>query len=164
MADRPGISYLRLTRAELPVLYGPDERFRFGGSRVLRSSEDDHVAILAAGITLHESLIAADNLRADGIRARVIDLYSIKPLDQRTIHAAARATGGRLLTVEDHWPEGGLGEAVASSLASARTKLRIARLAVTGMPGSGSPTELLHAAGIDAAGSAAKARELVTRK
>lgn len=161
MAEHPGVSYLRLTRAELPVLYGPDERFQVGGSRVLRSSDRDRVAILAAGSTLHESLRAADILAADGIRARVIDLYSVKPLDEETIHAAARATNGRLLTVEDHWPEGGLGEAVASLLTSARHPLCVARLAVTSRPGSGSPEELLRAAGIDAASIARAAFDLI---
>lgn len=161
MAAHSGISYLRLTRAELPVLYGPDERFHVGGSRVLRSSDRDRVAILAAGVTVHESLRAADALATDRVRARVIDLYSIKPLDEETIHAAARATNGRLLTVEDHWPEGGLGDAVVSSLARAGHRLRVARLAVTSRPGSGSPEELLRAAGIDAISIARAASDLI---
>jgi len=161
MAERPGISYLRLTRAALPVLYGPDESFHIGGSRVLRSSEHDHVAIIAAGITLHESLRAADVLAAKGIRARVVDLYTIKPLDEETIHATAQATDGRLVTVEDHWPEGGLGDAVASSLASAGQRLQLAKLAVSSKPISGSPEELLRDARIDATSIAQAARGLL---
>ena len=114
LADHDGIGYIRTLRPATPVLYGADEEFEIGGSRVLRSSDEDDVAIVAAGITLHEALAAADVLAGEGIAARVIDLYSIKPLDQATLVAASEATEGRLVTVEDHWPEGGLGEAVAS--------------------------------------------------
>jgi transketolase len=160
MADRDGIVYLRTTRAALPTLYGADEEFEIGGSRVIHSSERDQVAIVAAGITVHEALKAASQLEADGIRARVIDLYSVKPIDAATLREAARATGGRLLTVEDHWPEGGLGEAVQSVFAEAAHPPRVVRLAVRGMPGSGTPAELLAAAGIDAAAIAKAARRL----
>jgi transketolase len=110
MADREGIVFLRTTRANTPVLYGADEEFPVGGSRVLRDGDD--VTIVAAGITLHESLKAAGELEAEGISPRVIDLYSVKPVDGETLRAAAEATGGRVLTVEDHWPEGGIGDAV----------------------------------------------------
>ena len=160
MADQDGIVYLRTTRAALPTLYEADEEFEIGGSRVIRSSEDDQVAIIAAGITVHEALEAASRLEADGIRARVIDLYSVKPIDAATLRETARATGGRLLTVEDHWPQGGLGEAVLSVFAEAAHPLRVVRLAVRGMPGSGTPGELLAAAGIDAAAIANAARRL----
>ncbi|HEX6009054.1 MAG TPA: transketolase, partial [Actinomycetota bacterium] len=102
MADTEGISYLRTLRPATPVLYSHDEEFAIGGSRVLRSSDDDEVALVGAGITVHEALKAADALADEGIRARVIDLYSIKPLDAETLRAAAEATGGRLITVEDH--------------------------------------------------------------
>jgi transketolase len=118
------------------------------------------VAIVAAGITVHEALKAASRLEADGIRARVIDLYSVKPIDAATVRKAARATGGRLLTVEDHWPEGGVGEAVASVFTEDAQPPRVVRLAVRGMPGSGTPSELLAAAGIDAAAIANAARGL----
>jgi transketolase len=161
MADLEGISYLRTLRPATPVLYGPDEEFAIGGSRVLRSSEDDEVALIAAGITVHEALKAADALAAEGVAARVIDLYSIKPLDADTLRAAAEATGGRLVTVEDHWPEGGLGDAVIAALADTDEPPRVVKLAVNGMPRSGRPEELLAAAGIDAEHIAAAARRLV---
>jgi transketolase len=160
MADQDGIVYLRTTRAALPTLYGADEEFEIGGSRVSHSSERDHVAIVAAGITVHEALEAASRLEAEGIRARVIDLYSVKPIDVATLQEAARVTGGRLLTVEDHWPEGGVGEAVASVFTEDANPLRLVKLAVRGMPGSGTPAELLAAAGIDAAAIANAARRL----
>jgi len=161
MAETDGISYLRTLRPATPVLYAPDEEFEIGGSRVLRSSEDDDVALIGAGITVHEALRAADVLAEDGIAARVIDLYSIKPLDAPTLAAAAEATGGRLVTVEDHWPEGGLGEAVLTAVAGLDDPPRVISLAVRGMPRSGKPDELLSAAGIDAEHIAAAARTLV---
>jgi transketolase len=161
LADQPGISYLRVTRAELPVLYPAGERFEIGGSRVLRASDNDDVAIVAAGITLHEALAAAESLAGQGIRARVIDLYSVKPADAATLCAAVRATGGRLVTVEDHRPEGGLGDAVLSALAEAGEPVRLVKLAVDLMPGSGTPTELRRAAGIDAAAIVAAVGSLV---
>jgi transketolase len=160
MADREGIVYLRTTRAALPVLYGADEEFEIGGSRVIHSSERDQVAIVAAGITVHEALKAASRLEAEGIRARVIDLYSVKPIDAATLREAALATGGRLLTVEDHWPEGGVGDAVATVFTGDAQPPRVVRLAVRAMPGSGTPAELLAAAGIDAPAIANAARQL----
>jgi transketolase len=161
MADRDGIVYLRTTRANTRVLYEPDEEFPIGGSKVLRSSDDDDVAIVAAGITVHEALKAADALADDGIGVRVIDLYSVKPLDTETLRAAAEATGGRLVTVEDHWAEGGLGEAVLSVFADNDERPRVVVLAVRELPGSGKPAELMAAAGIDAAAIAEAARGLV---
>jgi transketolase len=144
------------------VLYGPDEEFGIGGSRVLRSSEDDEVALVGAGITVHEALKAADALATEGISARVIDLYSIKPLDEETLRAAVDATDGRLVTAEDHWPEGGLGDAVIAALADTDEPPRVVKLAVSGMPRSGKPKELLADAGIDAAHIAAAARRLIS--
>ncbi len=161
MADLDGISYMRTTRAATPVIYGPDEDFPVGGSRVVRSSEDDDVTLVGAGITLHEALAAAEALAEDGISARVVDAYSIKPIDVETLHAAAEATRGRIVTVEDHWPEGGLGEAVLAAFADAAERPRVTVLAVRDMPGSGKPAELLAAAGIDAAAIAGAARALV---
>jgi transketolase len=161
LADREGIAYIRTTRGATPVLYEPDEQFEIGGSRVVRSSEEDDVAIVSAGITLHEALKAADSLEADGVHARVIDLYSLKPIDAETLHAAAEATGGRLVTVEDHWPEGGLGDAVLDVFADSDERPRVVKLAVRELPGSGKPAELLAAAGIDAEHIAAAARRLV---
>jgi transketolase len=161
LADREGISYLRTLRPATPVLYAPDEDFEIGGSRVLRSSEDDEIAIVAAGITVHEALAAADTLADEGIAARVIDLYSIKPLDRETVLAASEATGGRLVTVEDHWAEGGLGEAVLAAFSEADERPHVTVLAVRIMPSSGKPEELLAAAGIDADHIAEAARQLV---
>jgi transketolase len=161
MADTDGITYLRTLRPATPVLYGPDEEFEIGGSRVLRSSDDDEVALVGAGITVHEALKAAELLAEDGIAARVIDLYSIKPLDAETLAAAAEATHGRLVTVEDHWPEGGLGDAVLAALSESDEPPRVVKLAVQGMPGSGKPEELLAAAGIDAEHIVEAARRLV---
>jgi transketolase len=162
MADIDGISYLRTTRGGTDVIYGPDERFEVGGSKVVRSSDDDQVTIVGAGITVHEAIKAADALAADGISARVIDAYSVKPLDVAGISDAVRATGGRLVTVEDHWPEGGVGEAVIDALAEAGVTLAVTKLAVTGMPTSGKPDELVAAAGIDADHIADAARKLVS--
>jgi transketolase len=161
MADLSGISYMRTTRAETPVIYGPDEEFPVGGCKVVRSSDSDDVTLIGAGITLHEALKAADTLAEGGVHARVIDLYSVKPIDEETLRASAEATGGRLVTVEDHWPEGGLGEAVLSAFADADERPRVIHLAVRDMPTSGKPAELLDAAGIDAAHIAAAARRLV---
>ena len=161
MADLEGISYLRTLRPATRVIYGPDEEFSVGGSRVLRSSDEDEVALIGAGITVHEALEAADLLAEEGIMARVIDLYSIKPLDTETLVAAVEVTDGRLVTAEDHWTEGGLGDAVAAALAEIQQPPRIARLAVHGMPRSGKPAELLAAAGIDAEHIASAARRLI---
>src|SRR6266508_615327 len=159
MADLEGIVFLRTTRAATSVLYGPDEDFPVGGSKVVRDGDD--VTIVGAGITLHEALKAADALAEEGVSARVIDLYSVKPVDTETLRAAAEATGA-IVTVEDHWPEGGLGEAVLSVFAEDDEKPSIVLLAVKDMPGSGKPDELIAAAGIDAEHIAAAARKLVS--
>ncbi|CAN5607430.1 transketolase [soil metagenome] len=150
MADLPGISYLRTTRANTPVIYDADEQFEIGGSRVLRSTEDDRLAIVAAGVTVPEALAAADRLAGEGVNARVIDLYSVKPIDTLTLVRAARECPAGLIVVEDHWPEGGLGEAVAGALAGGVDQPRIASLAVRIMPGSATPEQELAEAGIDA--------------
>jgi transketolase len=155
MADVDGISYLRTTRADTPVVYEPDEEFPIGGSKTLR--EGDDVTIVAAGITVHEALKAAETLAADGVEARVVDCYSVKPIDAETL----RAAGDRIVTVEDHWAEGGLGEAVLAALADVEERPRVAVLAVREMPRSGKPAELLAAAGIDADAIAEAARRLV---
>jgi transketolase len=164
MAELDGLPYIRTTRGATPVIYGPGEEFPVGGSKVVRSSDDDEVAIVSAGITLHEALKAADALADDGVRARVIDLYSVKPVDAETLREAAEATGGRIVTVEDHWPEGGLGEAVLSAFADAEERPQVVKLAVEGMPGSGKPAELLAAAGIDAEHIAEAVRRLVSAR
>jgi transketolase len=146
-----GISYLRTTREKTPVLYPPGEKFPIGGSRVLRQSDKDQVAIVAAGITVHEALKTYDRCKAEGVAVRVIDAYSVKPIDAETLRSAVRTTGGRLVVVEDHWIEGGLGDAVLAAFADGKSAPpRLLKLAVTKMPGSGTPAELMHAAGIDA--------------
>ncbi|MER6538526.1 transketolase [Streptomyces sp. 900105755] len=160
MAGLDGIRYLRTSRGASPVIYGPDEEFPVGGSKVLRSSEEDRLTVVAAGVTLHEALKAADALAEDGIRIRVVDLYSVKPVDRQTLRAAAEETGC-LLTVEDHHEEGGLGDAVAEAFADGRPVPRLVRLAVRTMPGSAAPDQQLHAAGIDADAIAAAGRLLV---
>jgi transketolase len=160
MADRAGIRYLRTLRPSTPVIYGPGEHFKIGGSRVVRQSDEDQVALIAAGITVHEALEAAEALQADGVRARVIDCYSIKPIDADTLRDAAQATGGRMLTIEDHWPEGGLGDAVLEIFAEGQQCPRIVKLAVRKMPGSGPSKDLLKDVGIDANTIAQEARKL----
>ncbi|MEW2248220.1 transketolase [Streptomyces sp. NPDC058733] len=160
MADLQGIRYLRTSRGKGPVLYGPDEEFPVGGSKVLRSSARDRLTIVAAGVTVPEALAAADTLAAQDIAVRVIDLYSVKPVDTETLRRAAEDTGC-LLTVEDHHPEGGLGDAVAEAFADGRPVPRLVRLGVRHMPGSATPEEQLHAAGIDAESVAAAGRLLV---
>jgi transketolase len=161
MAEREGISYLRTLRPATPVLYEADDEFPIGGSKVVRASDDDEVAIVGAGITVHEALKAADALAEEGVNARIIDAYSIKPIDVETLREAAEATGGRIVTAEDHWPEGGLGDAVLAAFADAEERPRVKVLAVRDMPHSGKPAELLAAAGIDADHIAQAARELV---
>ncbi|MGO4472935.1 transketolase [Arthrobacter sp. M-10] len=162
MADTPGISYLRATRGAYPVIYGPDEQFPLGGSKVHGAGADDQVALIGAGVTLHECLAAAEQLAESGIRARVIDLYSVKPIDVDTLRRTCLETDGRIVVAEDHYAQGGLGSAVLEALASANTpKLHIALLAVRELPGSGEPKDLLNAAGISARHIAAAARDLV---
>jgi transketolase len=153
---------MRTTRGAYPVLYDAGETFPVGGSKVLRQTGDDQVTLIGAGVTLHECLAAAGQLAADGITARVIDLYSVKPTDTATLTAAAAATGGRLIIAEDHHPEGGLGSAVLDALTGAgRTDLAVAHLAVREMPSSGTPAELLGASGISASNIAEAARRLL---
>ena len=165
MADLKGISYLRTTREKTAILYPDpgDQDFRVGGSRIVRGgSADDQVTVVAAGITVHEAVKAADAPGAP--RLRLIDAYSVKPIDGETIVAAIRATAGRLIVVEDHWEQGGIGEAVLAAIAAAGATRDLAafrHLAVRDMPGSGKPAELLDRAGISATGITAAARELI---
>jgi transketolase len=146
MADVSGVSYLRTTRGETPVIYPAGERFPVGGSRVLRRSADDRATIVAAGITVHEALAAADALAEEGIPVGVLDLYSIKPVDTAALTEAATTTGN-LITVEDHRPEGGLGDAVLDAVSELGP--RVVKLAVRGLPGSATPDEQLADSRID---------------
>nr|WP_233899063.1 transketolase [Pseudonocardia dioxanivorans] len=164
MAATPGISYLRTTRGAYPVLYPAGEAFPVGGSKVLRSTDADDVTLVGAGVTLHACLRAAELLAQDGVHARVIDCYSIKPIDRDTLAAAVAVTSGRLVVVEDHHPEGGLGSAVAAALLTDRgTGLSLAHLAVREMPGSGSAEELLAWAGLDADHITTAVRQLLQK-
>jgi transketolase len=160
MADTEGIVFLRTLRPNTPVIYGPDEEFEVGGSKVVRSSENDNVTIVGIGVTVHEALEAAATLDEEGISARVIDAYSVKPIDADTLQAASEATG-RIITVEDHFPEGGLGDAVLAALAEKDEHPHVLKLAVREMPRSGKPDELLNAYGIDAEHIVEAARQLV---
>jgi transketolase len=162
MADREGITYLRTMRPETPVIYALDEEFPIGGSKVLRSSEDDQVTVVAAGITVHNAIEACEKLQEEGIAVRLIDAYSVKPIDADSLRESVRATGGKLVVAEDHWPEGGLGEAALSALAEGGNMdtLKFEHLAVSGMPTSGSPAELMDAAGISAEHIADAVRKL----
>jgi len=155
MADTDGISFLRTLRGKTPVRTARDEDVRVGGSRV--AHEGDDVAIIACGITVDEAMRAAERLAEEGIAARVLDCYSVKPIDAEAVQTAARECGA-VITVEDHWPEGGLGDAVLEALAEADDRPAVTKLAVREMPGSGTPAELLHEAGIDADAIAAAAR------
>jgi transketolase len=159
MADLPGIVYLRTTREKTPKLYDVDEPFPVGGSKILRSSGEDGVALVSAGVTLFESLAAAEALAGEGIACRVIDLYSIKPVDGATLRAALAETG-LIVTVEDHLLAGGIGDAVLSALADGGAELsgRVVTIGVTEMPGSGTPEQLREWAGISAAGIADRVR------
>ncbi|HEY1347169.1 MAG TPA: transketolase, partial [Streptosporangiaceae bacterium] len=161
MADRGGIVYMRTTRGAYPVLYGPDDDFPIGGARLVRSSPGDQVTLIGAGVTLHNCLAAADQLGRDGIAARVLDLYSVKPVDTEALLAAAAATGDRLVVAEDHYPEGGIGGAVLEAFSNADHPVDLAHLAVRGLPGSGTPAELMEAAGISAGHIERAARELL---
>jgi transketolase len=164
MADHPGISYLRTTREKTPVLYDPGDAFPIGGSKVVRSSKTDRATIVAAGITLFESIAAADALAAKGIAVGLVDAYSIKPIDAATLREAMDRTG-LIVTVEDHWVQGGLGDAVLDALATGGHAIggRVLKLGVTEMAGSGTPEELREWAGISAARIADAVREALAR-
>ena len=156
MALIKGVCFLRTSRPKTPVIYGNDEKFPVGGAKVLR--EGDKVTIVSAGVTLFEALKAADQLKSEGINVTVIDAYSIKPLGKDVILAAAKKTGNTVITVEDHYAEGGLGDAVAGELSVEGVKVH--KLAVVGIPHSGKAEELLAKFGIDAAGIVKKVKSL----
>jgi transketolase len=148
MAAMEGLAYMRTSRPKTPVIYDASERFPVGGSKVLRQSDSDAATVVAAGVTVFEALKACDELKKDGINIRVIDLYSVQPVDASTLQIAARATGGIVITVEDHYNAGGIGDAVSEALVPAGIAVR--RLAVREIPRSGEPDELLDRYGISA--------------
>ena len=148
MAHRPGLAYMRTSRPKTPVIYSNDETFAIGGLKVLRESGNDAATVIGAGVTVFEALKAYDELKAAGIAIRVIDLYSVAPIDRDSLVAAGRATSGHLLTVEDHYAAGGIGDAVAAAVADAG--MVVHRLAVREIPRSGKPEELLDRFGISA--------------
>jgi transketolase len=159
MCDLPGISYMRTTREATPVIYDADQEFPIGGSKTLRSSDDDVATLVGAGVTLRESLAAADALASDGMSVRVIDAYCVKPIDRDTLRQALEQTG-LVVVVEDHRVEGGLGDAVLDALAETGTLTgRVVKLGIRDMPGSGTPDELRTWAGIDAASIADRIRQ-----
>ena len=143
-----GIVFIRTSRPNTKVIYENSEQFPIGGSKVVRSSGEDQVTVVAAGVTLHQALKAYDELQTEGISIRVIDLYSVKPVDAKTLVDAAQETNGVIITVEDHYPEGGIGEAVLSEVGSKGIKVH--KLAVNGIPRSGKQEELLEVYGISA--------------
>jgi transketolase len=163
MADTDGIVYMRTTRGAYPTIYDAGESFRIGGAKVVRQSAKDRVTLIGAGVTLHACLAAADTLAKSKIAARVIDLYSVKPVDVKTLREAARVTKGHFVIVEDHYPQGGIGAAVMEAMASDAPP-RVAHLAVNGLPTSGKPEELMNAAGISARHIVAAATKLLKGK
>ena len=148
MAQHKGLTYMRTSRPKTPVIYGPEERFPIGGSKVVRQSADDTAVVVGVGITVFEALKAHDQLKAEGISIRVIDAYCVQPIDKSRLTSAARAAGGVVITVEDHYSAGGLGDAVAEALADSNVVVQ--RLAVRDIPRSGQPDELVDKFGISA--------------
>jgi transketolase len=148
MAQHQGMAYMRTSRPKTPVIYGPDEAFPIGGCKVLRQGDQDVALVVGAGVTLFEALKAYDELKKEGMAIRVIDLYSLQPIDAKTLTSAAAAVRGRVITVEDHYPAGGVGDAVAEAIAPAG--FAVQRLAVREIPRSGQPDELLDRFGISA--------------
>jgi len=159
MAEHKGISYLRTSRPKTPVIYGNDEKFPIGGAKVLKQNAGDKITVVSAGVTLFEALKAADILAKDGITITVIDAYSVKPLAKEVIKAAAQKTNNLVLTVEDHYPEGGLGDTVAGELSA--DGIKVHKLAVFELPRSGKPDELLAKYGLDATAIVKKVKALV---
>jgi transketolase len=159
MALHKGVAFLRTSRPKTPVIYGNDEQFPIGGAKIRRQAAGDKITVIGAGVTLFEALKAAETLAAEGIGITVIDAYSIKPLGRDVIKAAAQKTGNLVLTVEDHYPEGGLGDAVAGELSL--DGIKVHKLAIRELPHSGKAEELLAKYGIDAAGIVRKIKTLI---
>jgi transketolase len=147
-ATNPGIFYVRTSRPATPILYDSGEQFAIGKAKVLRRSGKDKAVVVGAGVTLFEALKAYERLQSEGISITVIDLFSVQPIDRQTLRECAQAAGGRVITVEDHYAHGGLGDAVLSALATDRVTVH--KLAVREIPRSGKPEELLQRYGISA--------------
>jgi transketolase len=160
MSRHRGLAYLRTTRPATVALYGPEEPFPLGGSKILRKSGNDSAAVIAAGITLHEALKACDALKAEGIGLRVIDAYSVKPLDEEGIRRQVAEAGGKAVVVEDHYAGGGLGDAVAMALAG---RAPIRHLCVRELPRSGKAEELLDICGISARHIVAGVKDIIKK-
>jgi transketolase len=158
-AGRPGVVYIRTTRMKTPVIYGSDEAFTIGGLKVVRASGQDRLVLVGAGVTLHEALAAHAELAAAGIAVRVVDLYSVKPVDAEALAASAREAGNVVLTVEDHYAEGGIADAVREALAGRGAT--VYSLAVREIPRSGAPRKLLERFGIGRGAIVARVREIV---
>ena len=158
-AAHEGIVYLRTSRPKTAILYDADDSFPIGGSKVVKKSDNDKATIVTAGVTLHEALKAHQTLSTEGISIRIIDVYSIKPIDAKTLISAAANTNNTLITVEDHYPEGGLGDAVLDAVATAG--ICVHKLAVTGIPRSGKPEELLELHGINANAIIQKVKDVI---
>jgi transketolase len=161
MARHKGMAYMRTSRPKTPVIYGPEETFPIGGSKVVRQGAHDKAAVIGAGVTLFEALKAYDQLKKEGIEIRVIDAYSLQPIDATTMTEAARATGGALVTVEDHYSTGGIGDAVSEAVAA--SGFAVHRLAVREIPRSGQPDELLDRYGISARHIVEAVRQIIAR-
>jgi transketolase len=146
MASHPGPAYMRTSRPKTPVIYGPEETFPIGGLKVLRHSPSDQATVIGAGITVVEALRAHDELAAKNVHIRVIDLYSVQPVDAAALLRSARDTNGRVITVEDHYAAGGIGDAVAAALAAGG--FTVQRLAVREIPRSGTPEQLIDHYGL----------------
>ncbi len=158
-AEHVGPTYIRLGRPNTAVIYGPEEKFQIGKAKVIREGNRDRVLVVAAGITLFEALKAYDELKKSGIDIRVIDLFSIQPIDRETLVASARAAGNKVITVEDHYAHGGLGDSVQSALAA--EGIPVYKIAVTEIPHSGKPQELIEKFGISSKAVIAKVRKIV---
>jgi transketolase len=160
-AGHHGVVYIRTSRPKTPLLYPAGESFRIGGLKIVRSSAADRAVVVAAGVTLHEALAAHEQLQADGIAVRVVDLYSVKPIDAAGLVSAGREAGNLIVTVEDHYAEGGLGEAVLAAVAG--SDIAVVKLAVTALPRSGPSRELLERHGIGRRAIADTVRQLVKK-
>jgi transketolase len=158
-AQDKGIVYIRTTRPKTPVIYGANEEFASGRAKIVRSSDDDKVTIVAGGVTLFEALAACDDLKAEGIAVRVIDIFSIKPIDEATLRSSARETNNLVITVEDHSASGGIGEAVAAAVSPVGGKVHV--MAVDRLSRSGKPEELMAAHGIDRTAIVKEVKQLV---